>query len=116
MRIAVVGAGVVGSYFGGCLAHAGEDVVFLDRGANLQAIRERGLQVDDVAGDFVVRPGQATDDPATVGPVDVVLLAVKGWQVPGAIETMRPLMEKISPASSGVSGVLMNTRLSRLWV
>ena len=99
MRIAVVGAGVVGSYFGGRLAHAGEDVVFLVRGANLQAIRERGLQVDDVAGDFVVRPAQATGDSTTVGPVDVVLLALKGWQVPGAIETMGPLM---GPETFGV--------------
>jgi 2-dehydropantoate 2-reductase len=92
MRIAVVGAGAVGSYFGGHLAHAGEDVTFLDRGATLQALREYGLQIDDVSSAFVVRPAHATDDSTTVGVVDVVLLAVKGWQVPGAIDTMRPLM------------------------
>lgn len=92
MRIAAVGAGVVGGYFGGHLAHAGEDVVFVERGATLQASREHGLQVDSVEGNFVVRPAQATDDPKSVGPVDVVLLAVKGWQVLGAIETVRPLI------------------------
>jgi 2-dehydropantoate 2-reductase len=92
MRVGVVGAGVVGSYFGGRLAHVGENVVFLARGTNLQALREHGLQVDSVDGNFIVRPVQATDEPKSVGPVDVVLLAVKGWQVPGAIETMRPLM------------------------
>ena len=92
MRVGVVGAGVVGSYFGGRLAHAGENVVFLARGAKLEALRGHGLQVESADGDFVVRPAQATDEPKSVGPVDVVLLAVKGWQVPGAIETMRPLM------------------------
>jgi choline dehydrogenase-like flavoprotein len=92
MRIAVVGAGVVGGYFGGHLAHAGEDVVFVERGATLKAIREHGLQVDGVDSNFVVRPAQATDDPTSVGPVDVVLLAVKGWQVQGAIKTLHPLM------------------------
>jgi hypothetical protein len=84
MRIAVVGAGVVGGYFGGHLAHAGEDVVFVERGRTLQALREQGLRVDSLGGNFVVRPAHATDDTKSVGSVDVVLLAVKGWQVPGA--------------------------------
>ena len=92
MRIAVVGTGAVGGYFGGRLAQAGEDVVFLARGAHLRAIQEQGLQVESVDGDFAIRPAQATDDPAGIGPVDLVLLAVKGWQVPQAIETMRPLV------------------------
>lgn len=92
MRIAVVGTGGVGSYFGGRLAHAGEDVVFVARGAHLRAMRESGLRVDSVDGDFVVNPVRVTDNTADAGPVDVVLLAVKGWQVPEAIETMRPLV------------------------
>ena len=92
MRIAVVGTGAVGGYFGGRLVQAGEDVVFLARGAHLLAIQEQGLQVESVDGDFAIRPAQATDDPAGIGPVDLVLLAVKGWQVPQAIETMRPLV------------------------
>jgi 2-dehydropantoate 2-reductase len=92
MRIAVVGTGAVGGYFGGRLAQAGEDVVFLARGAHLCAIQEHGLQVESVDGDFAIRPAQATADPAAIGPVDLVLLAVKGWQVPQAIETMRPLV------------------------
>ncbi len=92
MRIAVVGVGVVGGYFGGYLAHAGEDVTFIDRGATLAALRDKGLRVDDVTAGFVVRPVKAADDPRSVGPVDIVLLAVKGWQVAGAIETVRPLL------------------------
>ena len=92
MHIAIVGTGAVGGYFGGRLAQAGEDVVFLARGAHLQAIQDQGLQVESVDGGFAIRPAQATDDPAGIGPVDLVLLAVKGWQVPQAIETMRPLV------------------------
>ena len=91
MRIAVVGTGGVGGYFGGRLAQAGEDVVFLARRAHLRAIQEHGLQVESADGDFTVRLAQATHDPAQIGPVDLVLLTVKGWQVPQAIETMRPL-------------------------
>ncbi len=92
MRIAVVGTGAVGGYFGGRLAQAGEDVVFLARGAHLHAIQEHGLQVESVDGDFAIRPAQVTDDPTGIGSVDLVLLAVKGWQVSQAIETMRPLV------------------------
>jgi 2-dehydropantoate 2-reductase len=92
MRIAVVGVGAVGGFFGGRLARAGEDVTFVARGATFQAIREKGLRVDDVNRGFVVRPAKASDDPASVGAVEVVLLAVKGWQVAGAIETVSPLL------------------------
>lgn len=92
MRIAVFGTGAVGGYFGGRLAQAGADVVFLARGAHLRAIQEHGLRVESVDGDFAIYPAQSTDDPAGIGSVDLVLLTVKGWQVPQAIETMRPLV------------------------
>jgi 2-dehydropantoate 2-reductase len=92
MRIAVVGTGVVGGYLGGKLAHAGVDVVFIARGVTLRALRDHGLRVDSVEGNFVVAHPQATDDPADLGPVDVVLLPVKGWQALEAIDTIRPLM------------------------
>ena len=92
MRIAVFGAGGVGGYFGGRLAQAGEDVVFIARGDHLKAMSEHGLRVDSVKGDFVVKPVQATDDPAQVGTVDAILLGVKAWQVPDAAEAMWPLM------------------------
>lgn len=92
MRIAIVGTGAIGGYFGGRLAQAGADVVFVARGDTLRAMRDSGLRVDSVDGDFIVQPVQVVDDAAMVGPVDVVLLAVKGWQVSEAIETMRPLV------------------------
>src|SRR5919108_152268 len=92
MRIAVFGAGAVGGYFGGRLALAGEDVVFVARGAHLQAMRTQGLRVESPKGDFTVASVQATDDPKQVGLVDVVLVAVKAWQVPEAAQAVRPLV------------------------
>jgi 2-dehydropantoate 2-reductase len=94
MRFAIFGTGGVGGYFGGKLAQAGEDVTFIARGEHLNAIRERGLRVDSLLGDFNVQPIKATEDPSKVGAVDVVLLATKAWNVPDAIEQMRPLMKK----------------------
>lgn len=105
MRVAVVGSGSVGGYFGGRLAQAGEEVTFVARGAHLAAIRESGLRVDSADGDFVIHPAQVSDDTTTIGPVDMVLLAVKGWQVPEAIEMIRPLMGTetfIAPLLNGV--------------
>ena len=92
MRIAVFGVGGAGGYFGGRLAQAGEDVVFIARGEHLQALRTHGLRVDSVKGNFVLQSVQATDDPAQLGVVDVVLLGVKAWQVPEAAQAMRPLV------------------------
>lgn len=92
MRIAVFGVGGVGGYFGGRLAHAGEDVVFIARGEHLRAIRDSGLRVESVAGDFIVQPAQASADPSAVGPVDAVLLGVKAWQVPEVASALIPLL------------------------
>lgn len=105
MRIVVFGSGGVGGYFGGRLAQAGEDVWFIARGAHLAALRERGLRVSSIAGDFTVNPVRATNDPATAGPADVVILAVKAWQVPEAARAMRPLIGPetfVVPLENGV--------------
>ena len=91
MRIAIYGTGGVGGYFGGRLAEAGEDVTFIARGEHLAAIQRDGLSVKSVAGSFHVAV-QATDDPATVGEVDCIILAVKAWQVSDAVEAMRPMI------------------------
>ncbi|MEW1952113.1 2-dehydropantoate 2-reductase [Terrabacter sp. NPDC080008] len=92
MRIAVLGAGGIGGYFGGRLAASGHDVTFLARGAHLEAIREHGLVVTSVAGDFTVRAAQATDDLAAIGVVDAVLLAVKTWQLAPVLEKLPALL------------------------
>lgn len=92
MKIAVIGAGGVGGYFGGRLAKAGVDTTFIARGATLDALRTAGLRVDSINGDFVVEHPRATDDPRTVGPVDAILFAVKAWQIPQAAESARPMV------------------------
>ncbi|MHC4511647.1 MAG: 2-dehydropantoate 2-reductase [Planctomycetota bacterium] len=105
MRIAIFGTGGVGGYFGGRLAQAGQDVVFIARGKHLEAMRTHGLRVDSINGDFTVRPVEATDDPATVGIVDVILVGVKAWQVPEAAEAMRPMVGSetfVVPLQNGV--------------
>lgn len=105
MRIAVFGTGGVGGYFGGRLAQAGEDVIFIARGEHLKAIRQNGLRVDSIAGDFVTHPAQATDIPAEVGVVDAVLVTVKAWQVSEAAEAMKPMVgpnTMVIPLENGV--------------
>ena len=92
MRIAIIGSGSVGGYFGGRLAQAGEDVVFIARGAHLNALLDSGLRVDSINGNFVVDPVQATDDLSTIGKVDLVIVGVKAWQVSEAAEAIRPMV------------------------
>ena len=105
LRFAVFGSGAVGGYFGGRLAEAGEDVHFIARGRHLAAIREHGLRVSSVDGDFLVHPARVTDDPAALGTVDIVLLGVKAWQVPHAAEAMHPLVGErtfVVPLQNGI--------------
>ena len=105
MRILIYGAGGAGGYFGAQLARAGEEVIFLARGAHLQAIKQNGLRVDTPEGEIVIQPAQATDDPADVGKVDVVILGVKAWQVSEAAAAMRPVIGPdtlVVPLQNGV--------------
>ncbi len=92
MKIAIMGSGGVGGYYGGLLARAGHDVTFIARGAHLAAIRAHGLQVQSVHGDFTIAPAQATDDPAAVGPVDLVLVTVKTTATDEAARAIVPLV------------------------
>lgn len=92
MKIAVMGSGGVGGYFGGMLAYAGHDVTFIARGAHLRAIRARGLRVDGVQSSFTIAPANATDEPEEVGPVEVVLLCVKNYDLLPVIDQIRPLV------------------------
>ena len=104
MKIAVIGAGAVGGYFGGRLAFAGSEVVFLVRGKTLEALRTGPLRVQSIGGDFEVNV-RATDDPAEVGEVDAVLVAVKAWQVPeaaAAIQKMPGGKSVVVPLQNGM--------------
>jgi 2-dehydropantoate 2-reductase len=92
MRIAVIGAGGVGGAFGAALAKAGADVTFVARGAHLAAMRQNGLRIEGGRGETIIKPAQATDDPASIGPVDFVLFCVKLWDVESAGAAIKPLV------------------------
>jgi 2-dehydropantoate 2-reductase len=92
MRIAVMGTGGVGGYFGGRLAAAGQDVTFIARGAHLEALQRRGLRITSALGDATIAPAQATHSPAAIGPVDLVLFTVKLYDTEAAAEAIRPLI------------------------
>ena len=107
MKIAVVGTGGVGGYFGGLLAHAGHEVTFLARGEHLQAIRQRGLQVKSTThGEFTISPAKAEEDPARVGPADYVVVAVKTYHLETIAPMLRPMVgpqSAVIPLSNGVT-------------
>jgi 2-dehydropantoate 2-reductase len=92
VRIAVVGAGGVGGGFGAALAKAGADVTFIARGAHLAAMKANGLKITGGRGETHLVPTVGTDNPADVGPVDIVLFCVKLWDVESAGEHIRPLV------------------------
>ncbi len=92
MRIAVMGAGAVGCFLGGKLALAGEDVVFIARGERLQALRKEGLRIVEGGTQVHVQPTQAVGDAEDAGQVDAVLLCVKLFDLPTAIEALSPLL------------------------
>jgi 2-dehydropantoate 2-reductase len=105
MRIAVVGAGGVGAGFGAALAKAGGDVTFIARGAHLAAMKDKGLRIESPRGDTHLVPTQATDDPAKLGPVDVVLFCVKLWDVESAGRHIKPLVgpeTAVIPLQNGI--------------
>lgn len=105
MKIAVIGAGGVGGAFGAALAKAGADVAFVARGAHLAAMRQNGLKIEGGRGETHIHPCHATDDPATIGPVDFVIFCVKLWDVETAGEAIRPLIgpnTAVIPLQNGI--------------
>jgi 2-dehydropantoate 2-reductase len=108
MRIAVMGAGAVGGYFGGRMAAAGHDVAFIARGPHRDAIRRDGLESESALGDLHLEDVNVTDDPAQVAPVDVVLFAVKLWDTETAGEQTCPLLgpdTRVITLQNGVDSV-----------
>ncbi len=105
MRIVIMGAGGLGGYFGARLAAAGNDVAFIARGAHLTAIREHGLRVESALGNLHLRDVVATDDPGTLSPADVVMIAVKLWDTEAAAEAVRPLVRPGTAVVSFQNGV-----------
>jgi 2-dehydropantoate 2-reductase len=114
MRIAVMGSGGVGGYVGGRLAASGQDVTFVARGAHLAAIREHGLALRSALGDALIRPARASDDPAAIGPVDLVIFAVKLYDTEAAAEATRPLLGPHTGVVTFQNGVDSSDLLARV--
>lgn len=92
MKIAVMAAGGLGSYYGALLARDGHAVTFLARGAQLDALRANGLTIKSVHGDFAIKPVRATDDPAQVGVVDWIIFSVKTYDNAHAAQALKPML------------------------
>jgi 2-dehydropantoate 2-reductase len=105
LKVAVYGPGGVGGYFGAVLARAGNAVSLIARGEHLKAIRANGLRIQTPKEEFTITPAAASDNPADIGPVDIVLVGVKAWQVPEVARAMRPLLKsgtRVVPLQNGV--------------
>ncbi len=92
MKIAIMGTGGVGGYYGGLLAKQGHEVTFIARGAHLKAIQKNGLQIKSIHGDFSISPAKAVADPTEVGIVDFALVCVKTYDTESVAQTMLPLI------------------------
>ena len=114
MKIAVMGAGGVGGYFGARLAQAGCDVAFIARGAHLAAMREHGLTVESELGDIHLPKVRVTDDPGTLEPVDLVLFSVKLWDTEAAARSIAALFGPHTGIVSFQNGVQKDDILRRL--
>ena len=105
MKIAIIGAGGVGSILGGRLAQAGVDVTLVARGPHLQAMRERGLTVEQAGEAVTVDPIRVTDDPAEIGPVDAAIVAVKRYDLEDACRRIAGILKPGAPLVPVQNGV-----------
>jgi 2-dehydropantoate 2-reductase len=108
MKIVVVGVGGLGGYIGGRMAQSGQDVTFIARGQRLAALRQNGPQVRSPDGNFVIQPVQATDNPAEMGSVDLILFCVKTYDLLSAAEPLRLLLgltTALLPVQNGIAHI-----------
>ena len=106
MKIAIIGAGGVGGYFGGRLAEAGFDVTFLARGEHLKAMQQNGLTIKSIKGNFKVSPVNATDRISAIGSADLIIIALKAWQIKDIAKDLGDLANRdtmVLPLQNGVS-------------
>lgn len=113
MKIAVMGSGGVGGYFGARLAEGGADVSFVARGAHLDAMRKNGLAIEGGARPIHLKSVQVVADPAEIGPVDVILFAVKLWDTEAALAQIKPIVGPDTAIISFQNGVLKDEYLRR---
>ena len=115
MRIAMMGSGGLGGYFGGRMAQVGADVTFIARGAHLAAIRKKGLRIKSKEiGDAHIHPAQATDLPTSIGKVDYVIVAVKLWDTADAGRAILPLLGPNTTVLSLQNGVECDEELASI--
>ena len=112
MRIGIMAAGAVGGYFGARMAAAGHDVAFIARGSHRDAMRRQGLKIESALGDLHLKDVNVTDDPKQIGPVEVVLFAVKLWDTEPTGEQARPLVGSNTRVITLQNGVDSVERLS----
>lgn len=116
MKIAAMGSGGVGGFFGGRLAHAGADVTFVARGKHLAAMREHGLLIENqTEGNIHLPKVKVTDDPASIGPVDLVLVGVKLWDLESAAQAFKPIVGPDTAVLSLQNGVIKDDILRRIF-
>lgn len=115
MNLAVIGIGGIGGYIGGLLAKAGEDISYIARGATLERIRTKGLQVhSDIHGSFVVQPRMITQDGSEIGIVDAVFVCVKGYSIETAYQSVIPVVGDNTLVIPLLNGVGSSSKLKAL--
>jgi 2-dehydropantoate 2-reductase len=114
MRIAAMAAGAIGAYYGARLQDAGHDVSYIARGANLESLKAKGLKIESVHGDLHLPKVNVTDKPAEIGPVDIVLFAVKLWDTETAAERLRPIVGPETVVIPFQNGVESTDRLKKI--
>ncbi len=114
MRFAIYGSGGLGAYYGIRLQQAGHEVVFVARGAHLEAIRANGLRLDSPLGDAHLTDLTVSDDPARLGQVDAVLVAVKTWQIPEVARQMAPLLKDDTVVVPFLNGVEASQQIAEV--
>jgi 2-dehydropantoate 2-reductase len=115
MRIAVMGTGAVGGYFGAKLAAAGHELIFIARGRNLAALKHDGLRIDSFQGNLHIRKALFTDDPAVAKAVDFVLFCVKSYDTEFAAKALAPFIGQTTRVLSLQNGVDNPSRIAQIW-
>ncbi|HEY3310301.1 MAG TPA: 2-dehydropantoate 2-reductase [Anaerolineales bacterium] len=114
MKIAILGSGGVGGYYGGLLAMQGHEVVFVARGAHYQALRQNGLQVRSIHGDFSVVPVKVTDDPAGIGENDLILFCVKSYDTDASAQKIKAVTGANTSVLSLQNGIDAAERIGKV--
>lgn len=115
MRIAVMGAGAVGGFFGAKLAAAGHELVFISRGQHLEEMRRSGLKIDSPNGNLHISNALFTDDPGAFGTVDLVLFCVKSYDTDTTAKALGPMLSNATSILSLQNGVDNPEKIARLW-